>query len=67
MSLGPGHRQGDIGAAKYIESILRGARPAELALSTPTEFTFVVSRVALRKLGADLSDDLKARVTEWLD
>jgi putative ABC transport system substrate-binding protein len=67
MSLGPGHRQGDIGAVKYIDSILRGARPAELALAVPTEFTFVVNRSALGKLGISLPDDLKAKVTEWLD
>jgi putative ABC transport system substrate-binding protein len=67
MSLGPGHLQGDIGAAKYIDSILRGARPAELAIEVPTDITFVVSRSALRELGANLPDDVKAKVTEWVE
>jgi putative ABC transport system substrate-binding protein len=67
MSLGPGHRQGDIGAAKYIDAILRGANPAELAIEVPTEFICSVSRSALDKLGLTLPDDLKARVNEWLD
>jgi putative ABC transport system substrate-binding protein len=67
MSLGPGHRQGDIGAAKYIDSILRGANPAELSVAVPTEFTFSLSRSALDKLGLTLPDDVKAKVTEWLD
>jgi putative ABC transport system substrate-binding protein len=67
MSLGPGHRQGDIGAAKYIDSILRGANPAELALAVPTEFTFSVNRSALDGLGLTLPDDVKTRVNEWLD
>jgi putative ABC transport system substrate-binding protein len=67
MSLGPGHRQGDIGAAKYIDAILRGANASELAVAAPTEFTFSVSRSALEKLGLTLPDDVKARVNEWLD
>jgi putative ABC transport system substrate-binding protein len=67
MSLGPGHRQGDIGAAKYVDSILRGARPAELAIAVPTDVTFVVNRSALHKLGCNLPDDVKAKVTEWVD
>ena len=67
MSLGAGHRQGDISAAKYIDAILRGANPAELAVAVPTEFTFSVSRSALSKLGLNLPDDVKAKVTEWLD
>jgi putative ABC transport system substrate-binding protein len=67
MSLGPGHRQGDIGAAKYIDSILHGAKPAELSVAVPTEFTFSLSRSALDKLGLTLPDDVKAKVNEWLD
>jgi putative ABC transport system substrate-binding protein len=67
MSLGPGHRQGDIGAAKYIDSILHGANPAELSVAVPTEFTFSLSRSALDKLGLTLPDDIRAKVNEWLD
>jgi putative ABC transport system substrate-binding protein len=67
MSLGPGHRQGDVGAAKYIDSILHGANPAELSVAVPTEFTFSLSRSALDKLGLILPDDVKAKVNEWLD
>ena len=67
MSLGAGHRQGDISAAKYIDAILRGANPAELAVEVPTEFIFSVSRSTLDQLGLTLPDDVKARVNEWLD
>jgi ABC-type uncharacterized transport system substrate-binding protein len=67
MSLGPGHRQGDIGAAKYIDAILRGANPAELTVAVPTEFIFSVNRSALERLGLTLPDDMKAKVNEWLD
>jgi len=67
MSLGPGHRQGDIGAAQHVEKILHGANPAELPVSVPTEFVFTVSRSKLRELGATLPPDLLARVNDWVD
>lgn len=67
MSLGPGHRQGDIDAAKYIDRILRGAKPAELPIAVPTEFVFSVNRSKLDKLGLKLPTDLAAKVNDWVD
>jgi putative ABC transport system substrate-binding protein len=67
MSFGPGHRQGDIAAAKYVDAILRGANPGELRVEVPTEFTFSVSRSALDKLGLTLPNEVKSRVNEWLE
>ena len=67
MSLGPGHRQGDIGAAKYVDRILRGANPADLPIAVPTEFVFAVSRSRLRELGLTLPADLLSRVNDWID
>jgi len=66
MSLGPGHRQGDLGAARYIDSILRGAKAAQLAVEVPTEFIFAVSRSNLDKLHLALPPDVRSKVTEWL-
>ena len=67
MSFGPGHRQGDIGAAKYVDQILRGADPANLPIAAPTEFILTVSRSRLHEIGIKLPNDLTERVTEWLD
>ena len=67
MALGPGHLDGFHGAAKYVDKILRGANPAELPITGPTQFTFTVRRSALAKLGLALPPDLTARVNEWLD
>ena len=67
MSLGPGHRQGDIDAAKYVDQILRGAKPAELPIAAPTEFVFSVNRSKLGKLGLRLPADLAAKVNDWVD
>ena len=67
MSLGPGHYEGYHGAAKYVDQILRGANPAELAIARPTQFTFTVNRKTLASLSLSLPPDLSARVNEWID
>jgi putative tryptophan/tyrosine transport system substrate-binding protein len=66
ISLGPGHQEGYYGAAKYVDAILKGAKPADLPVRGPTQFTFSVSKSALEKLGMTLPEDVKARVSEWL-
>jgi len=67
MALGPGHYEGYYGAAAYVDKILRGSSPSELAIAGPTEFTLSANRTALGKLGLSLSTDIVARVNEWFD
>jgi putative ABC transport system substrate-binding protein len=67
IALGPGHYEGYYGAARYVNEILRGANPAELAIAGPTQFTLSVNRAALGKLGLTLPADLSGRVNEWID
>jgi putative tryptophan/tyrosine transport system substrate-binding protein len=67
MALGPGHLEGYYGGAKYVDMILRGANPADLAIAGPTQFTFTVRRSALAKLGLTLPPEITAKVDEWLD
>ena len=67
MALGPGHYEGYYGAAKYVDKILRGANPADLPVAGATQFTFSVSRSALRGLGLSLPADIRGRVDDWLE
>jgi putative tryptophan/tyrosine transport system substrate-binding protein len=67
MGLGPGHAEGYYGAARYVDEILDGASPADLAIAGATAFTFSVRRSALRKLGLTLPADISARVNDWQD
>jgi len=67
MALGPGHYEGYYGAAKYVDKILRGANPAHLSVAGATQFTFSVSRSALRGLGLSLPADIRGRVDDWLE
>lgn len=66
ISLGPGHQEGYYGAAQYVHAILKGAKPADLPIASPTQFTLSVSKSALEKYAIVLPDDIKGRVTEWL-
>ena len=67
MSLGPGHQEGYYGAAKYVDMILRGANPAELAVAPTKSVDFSVSRAALDRIGPTLPQDVSERVNDWLD
>jgi putative ABC transport system substrate-binding protein len=67
MAVGPGHYEGYHDAARYVDKILRGAHPADLAVAGPTQLTFSVNRPALQKLGLSLPSEVAARVSDWVD
>ena len=67
MALGPGHYEGYHDAAKYVDMILHGADPANLAIAGPTQFTMSANRTALGNLGLSLPFDFASRVDEWID
>jgi putative ABC transport system substrate-binding protein len=67
IALGPGHYEGYYGAAKYVDKILRGAKPGDLPIAGPTEFTMSANRTALKDLGLSLPPTLAARINEWFD
>ena len=67
MALGPGHYEGYYGAAAYVERILKGAKPSELPIAGPTEFTMSANRTAMKTLGLSLPPDLASRVDEWIE
>ena len=48
-------------AARYVSRILRGARPAELAIGEPAEFDLVVNLNTARELGLTLPPALLSR------
>jgi putative ABC transport system substrate-binding protein len=67
MALGPGHYEGYYGAARYVDKILGGASPSDLAIAGPTEFTLSANRSTLARLDLSLPPDLSSQVNEWID
>jgi len=58
MAYGPNLRESYRRAATYVDKILRGAKPGDLAIEQPTKFEFVVNRKAAKALGLTIPPSL---------
>jgi putative tryptophan/tyrosine transport system substrate-binding protein len=61
MSYGPNPFEQSRGAARYVDKILRGAKPAELPVEQPTKFEFVINLKAAKQIGLTIPPNVLAR------
>jgi putative ABC transport system substrate-binding protein len=67
MSYGPSLPSMYRRAASYVDRILKGAKPSDLAVEQPTVFELVVSLATAKALGVELAPGFLARVDEVIE
>ena len=67
MSYGPNYADLHRRAARFVDKILKGAKPADLPVEQPTLFEFVVNLESAKRLGVEVPPSLLAQADEVIE
>ena len=65
MAYGPGYATEGSDGARYVDRILKGAKPADLPIEQPTKFELVVNLKTAQRIGVTCRSRCSIAPTSW--